>query len=119
MRRESYAGHSFIIALDLAAMAYFIFKLFRMWDSERSKDYTQGRSMLTTFAVFAILLLLITIGTAVVVMMNFKKGLAPHIQTRKVPEEDGGKYGGGYVPDNYPPGQAHPLGAVPNRMTID
>lgn len=119
MRRESYAGHIFIIALYLAAMAYFIFKLFRMWDSERASEYARGRSMLTTFAVFAILLLVITIGTAIVVMMNFKKGLAPHIQTRKVPEAESGKYGGSYAPDNYSPGQSHQLGAVPNRMTID
>ena len=102
-------------------MAYFIFKLYRMWDSERAREYAQGRSMLTTFAVFAILLLTTTIGTAVAVMLNFNKGLAPHIQSRKVPEAEAGKYGGGggYVPDNYPPGQSHQLGAVPNRMTID
>lgn len=119
MRRESTAGHSAIIVLYLAAMAYFVFKLFRMWDSDRAQEYKEGRSMLTTFAVFAILLLITTIGTAVAVMMNFGKGLAPHIQTRKVPEAEGGKYGGSYVPDNYPPRSSHQLGAVPNRMTID
>lgn len=121
VRRESQAGHASIIVLYFAAMGYFIFKLYRIWDSEpeRVRQYRQGRSMLTTFAVFAILLLLGTISTAVAVMMNFHKGLAPHIQTRKVPEAESAKYGGGYVPDNYPPGGGHQLGSVSNRMTID
>jgi len=119
VRRESYAGHAGVIALYLAAMAYFIFKLVRMWDSERAVDYRAGRSMLTSFAVFAILMLVLTIGTAGAVMANFGKGLRAHIQKRKVPDENenSGKYNN-YAPNDYA-GPSHQMGAVPNRMTID
>ncbi|KAF2211791.1 hypothetical protein CERZMDRAFT_68500 [Cercospora zeae-maydis SCOH1-5] len=116
-RKESRAGQFCIIVIYFAAMAYFIFKLVRMYTPAREKNYQAARSSLTTFAVLTLLLLVVTIGTAIACMMNFNKGLKPHIQRRKVPnsaELVDGKWAGDDI--NGPP---HPLGVVPQRMTID
>ncbi|KAK3701642.1 hypothetical protein LTR37_015393 [Vermiconidia calcicola] len=119
VRRESYLGQAFIIVLYFAGMAYFIFKLIRMYDgSALSVEYVPARRPLTTFAVLTLLLLVGTIATAGVCMRNFGKGLRPHIQTRKVPDVDEGKYVAQADP-YYPSAQQHQLGAVPSRMTID
>ncbi|KAM3425424.1 UPF0658 Golgi apparatus membrane protein C23H3.04 [Cercospora zeina] len=116
-RKESRVGQFCIIVIYFAAMAYFIFKLVRMYTPAREKDYQAARSSLTTFAILTLLLLVVTIGTAIACMMNFNKGLKPHIQRRKVPnsgELTDGKWAADDI--NGPP---HPLGVVPQRMTID
>ncbi len=122
VRRESYFGHAIIIFLYFAGMAYFIFKLIRMYDSPPAimDQYLPARHSLTTFAVLTILLLIVTIGTAIMCMMNFNKGLKPHVNGRKpngVGEMDA-KYANYNVNEYAGPGQ-HPLGSVPSRMTID
>ncbi|KAF2766204.1 hypothetical protein EJ03DRAFT_185077 [Teratosphaeria nubilosa] len=116
VRRESSAGHILIMTIYFAAMVYFVFKLVRMYDSVRSKDYEPVRRSLTTFAVLTILLLVVTITVAGLCMKNFNKGLRPHIHRTSVPgpeEAKYGEFGNGYV------GSAHQLGNVPTRMTID
>ncbi|KAK5134614.1 hypothetical protein LTR08_006270 [Meristemomyces frigidus] len=120
VRRESVIGHSAIIVVYFGAMAYFIFKLVRMYDSSRSGDYKAGRPTLTTFAVLTLGLLVVTIGTAVVCARNFGKGLRPHIQKRKVPDVGEAvdlKYAT-YAGSEFN-GPSHQLGQVPSRMTID
>ncbi|EGP91111.1 unnamed protein product [Zymoseptoria tritici ST99CH_1A5] len=118
-RKESYYGQFFIIVIYFTAMAYFVFKLVRMYTPPREKDYLAARSSLTTFAVLTLLLVIVTIAAAIMVMINFNKGLKPHIQKRKLPNanelpEVNGKW---QTSDfNGPP---HPLGQVPQRMTID
>jgi len=120
VRRENYPAHAFIIFLYFAGMAYFIFKLVRMYDSSMAYEYTPARHSLTTFSVLAILLLVVTIATAVECMRNFNKGLRPHIQRRKMPDVNDGKYAGRYTGEQFAGGaQQHQLGAVPTRMTID
>lgn len=118
-RRESRIGQVCIIIVYFAAMAYFVFKLVRMYTPPRMKDYAAVKSSLTTFAVLTLLSLVVTIGTAITCMVNFNKGLKPHIQRRKVPnasELDNGKWAVSGDTYNGPP---HPLGQVPQRMTID
>lgn len=118
-RRESHIGQGFIIFLYFAGMAYFIFKLVRMWDSPVEGDYLAAKSSLTTFAVLTILLLIVTIAAAVMCMRNFNKGLAPHIRKRKVPDADDVKYSNYGAEQGYGDGQ-HQLGNVGStRMTID
>jgi hypothetical protein len=120
VRRENYVAHAVIIFLYFAGMAYFIFKLVRMYDSSMAYEYAPARHSLTTFSVLAILLLVVTIATAVECMRNFNKGLRPHIQTRKMPDVNDAKYAGGYTGEQYVgQGQPHQLGDVPTRMTID
>lgn len=114
-------------------MAYFVFKLIRMYASNEVIEYKPVRPSLTTFAVLTILLLLVTIAAAVACMVNFNKGLKPHIQNmRKNGRGDEAKdsysyggYGRSSVGGNagaaepYGNGQQHALGQVGSRMTID
>ncbi|KAF2091206.1 hypothetical protein K490DRAFT_34026 [Saccharata proteae CBS 121410] len=111
-RRESVAGMIGTIVIYFAALAYFLFKLVRMYgsDKKRVQDYLPARRSLTTFAVITILLLLVTIAVAIMCTHNFNKGLKPHITRRKVPDVDENKY------TTEMPAIAGP---VPSRMTID
>ena len=116
-RRESTAGQSCVILVYFAAMAYFIFKLVRMYDSRKSADYDSAKHSLTTFAVLTIMLLVVTIVTASMCMANFNQGLEPHLMPKKGPtatDLDPLKYNGGY-PANSP----HTLEPLSARMTID
>lgn len=121
-RRESYIGQAIMVVVYLAAMAYFIFKLVRMYDTgDMSKvtEYLPARKALTVFAVITILLLVATIVTACLCTRNFNKGLKPHIQKRKVESPDDSKstpYHGGASEFQ---GPSHQLGHIQNRMTID
>ena len=118
-RRETVLGQISIIVVYFAAMAYFIFKLVRMYDSGRSADYEPARKSLTTFAVLTIMLLVVTISTAGVCLRNFGKGLKPHIQRRKVPDANDLKYAP-YGAEQFAGPSSHQLGPVlQNRMTID
>lgn len=66
--------------LYLAALAYFVFKLVRMYaNSPRRADYIPARKMLTTFAVITIVLVLVTLVVAIMCTRNFGKGLKPHV----------------------------------------
>lgn len=108
------------IVLYFAAMAYFLFKLVRMYDMDnpaRVSDYEPARKSLTTFAVITLLLLILTIINCAWCTANFHKGLKPHIQRRRVlaPEDKGYSYEGRHGSM----GGAHPMGAVQTRMTID
>lgn len=112
-----------MVVVYFAAMAYFIFKLVRMYDTgdmDKVIEYLPARKALTVFAVITILLLVATIITACVCTRNFNKGLKPHIQKRKLESpEDPSKttpYGGG---SEFRPPSSHQLGTIPNRMTID
>lgn len=121
-RRESYFGQAIMIVVYFAAMAYFIFKLVRMYDTSdmaKVEEYLPARKALTVFAVITISLLVASIITACFCTKNFNKGLKPHIQKRKVENPDDqmkpSPYGGGHDFQ----GPSHPLGQIQNRMTID
>lgn len=101
-------------------MAYFIFKLVRMYDSPVAFEYSAARHSLTTFAVLTLLLLVVTIAAAIMVLRNFGKGLRPHIQRRKVPDAGDVKYSNW---ERVGSGNQHMLGGINGggggRMTID
>jgi NADH:ubiquinone oxidoreductase subunit 6 (subunit J) len=120
-RRESVPGMILIIIVYFAAMAYFMFKLVRMYNGgARIEDYLPARKMLTTFAVITILLLAVTITVAIMCTHNFNKGLKPHIAKRKVPSErDQGKQGGSYATEMPQYGFSNNPGQAGSRMTID
>jgi uncharacterized protein YxeA len=75
-----------IILVYFIALAYFLFKLVRMYiaDIDRQKDYIPARKSLTSFAVLTILLLLVTISVACICTHNFNKGLKQHLNEKKV-----------------------------------
>src|ERR1700759_5291055 len=64
-------------------MAYFVFKLVRMWASSRATDYEPARKTLTAFAAMTIALLLITIIVCVRCALNYGNGLKNHTIARK------------------------------------
>lgn len=118
-RRENVAGMCAVIFLYFAAMAYFMFKLVRMWDSAdptRVDDYLPARRGLTSFAVITILLLAITIVNAIWCITNFGKGLKPHVYKRKTVTQDDKV--GSYSSNTAYQGNVA-LGQVPSRMEID
>ena len=93
VRRESVVGMIIIILVYFIALAYFLFKLVRMYaaDAARQEDYEPARKSLTSFAVLTILLLLVTIIVACMCTHNFNKGLKNHIGGKKAAaHKDGG-----------------------------
>lgn len=86
VRRESVFGMIVIIIFYFVALAYFLFKLVRMYaaDKGRLEEYKPARKSLTSFAVLTILLLLFTIVVACTCTHNFNKGLKPHVNGKSV-----------------------------------
>jgi NADH:ubiquinone oxidoreductase subunit 6 (subunit J) len=113
-RKESFAGMMVIILVYFCALAYFLFKLVRMYaaNPKRIEDYKPARKSLTTFSVITILLVLATIIVACMCTHNFNKGLKPHLRRRKpgAAAESGKPYN---------TEMPHLGGSAPNRMTID
>ncbi|KAI9785991.1 MAG: hypothetical protein M1839_008257 [Geoglossum umbratile] len=110
-RKENKAGMILIIFFYFAALAYFLFKLVRMYQPSRRAPYLPARRSLTTFAVITVILIVLTIGNAIVCTCNFDKGLKPHITKKKSESEEEKET------TEMQPSMAH--GPVPSRMTID
>ncbi|OTB05642.1 hypothetical protein M426DRAFT_21675 [Hypoxylon sp. CI-4A] len=82
-RREWKWGMVGVMVLYLGGLAYFIFKLARIYDPEEGKYYAPVRKSLTTFAVLTILLIILTIINGMVCMFNFGRGLKNHLNSPK------------------------------------
>jgi len=113
-RKESVTGMICIIIIYFADLAYFLFKLVRMYgaDSNRVQDYMPARRSLTSFAVITIMLLIVTIIIACWCTHNFNKGLKPHISRRKPGT-------GNHSDKMYTTEMPALSGPAPSRMTID
>lgn len=101
----------YLQTLDVLALAYFIFKLFRMYQPSHEKQFIPVRKPLTAFAVITIVLIVMTITNAILCTANFGKGLKPHIAARKVDSNEEKAH------MTEMPNLSH--GPVPSRMTID
>ncbi|OJJ86567.1 uncharacterized protein ASPGLDRAFT_121628 [Aspergillus glaucus CBS 516.65] len=88
VRRESTVGMIVTILLYFAAMAYFLFKLVRMYQPSFFKEYLPARRSLTFFAIITLVLIVLTIINACLCTANFNKGLKPHINRKKTREEE-------------------------------
>ncbi|KAH0555936.1 hypothetical protein GP486_006118 [Trichoglossum hirsutum] len=110
-RKENKAGMIIIIFFYFAALAYFLFKLVRMYQPAREGAYKPARRSLTTFAVITVILIVLTIVNAIACTLNFDRGLKPHITEKKVGNEEEKDL------HTEMPSMAH--GPVPSRMTID
>lgn len=90
VRRESVVGMIFVIFIYFCALAYFLFKLVRMYRADRIRldDYKPARKSLTSFAALTILLVLVTIVTACICTHNFNKGLKPHLNNKSLKSGD-------------------------------
>ena len=110
-RREIKVGIIFVILLYLAGLAYFLFKLVRIYQPGFKENYTAVQRSLTAFAVLTIILIILTIINSLVCMHNFGKGLKAHILKKDTDEEkhlDANSIG---LNDVKP--------QLPSRMTID
>jgi hypothetical protein len=87
-RRENKFGMIVTIFLFFCGLAYFIFKLARMYQPSHELNYLPVRKSLTSFAVITIILIVLTIINACVCTANFGKGLKPHIMKRKIGAEE-------------------------------
>jgi len=113
-RRENKFGMIITIFLFFCGMAYFIFKLARMYQSSHASNYLPARKNLASFAIITIFLIVLTIINASVCMANFDKGLKQHVMKRKIDGEEEKLDHMTELPD-LKPGHA----PVSSRMTID
>jgi NADH:ubiquinone oxidoreductase subunit 6 (subunit J) len=111
VRRESLMGMITIIVFYFIALAYFLFKLIRMYiaAADRQNDYRPARKSLTAFAALTILLLIFTIIIACMCTHNFNKGLKPHVSNKTMGSET----------KNYNTEMPSLSGPQPSRMEID
>ncbi|KAF2424952.1 hypothetical protein EJ08DRAFT_663828 [Tothia fuscella] len=123
-KRESKAGMGATIFVYLCALAYFIFKLVRIYsaNAKRKGEYAPAARTLTVFAAIAIALLLLTIVIACWCTMNFNKGLKPHVNSKSSRNSSEGRHDKLYSMNDHPgyAGQGvdtHHGGG--NRMEID
>ncbi|KAL2018556.1 hypothetical protein VTK56DRAFT_598 [Thermocarpiscus australiensis] len=110
-QRENRIGVCLVILLYFGGLAYFFFKLVRIYQPGHSQDYDAVRRSLTAFAVLTIILIILTIINAFICMSNFGAGLKAHLVRPKVPDlekEDANSY---QLHDQKP--------QLPSRMTID
>lgn len=113
MRRENVFGTLLVMVCYLGALAYFIFKLIRIYTPSHEELYRPVRRSLTAFSVITILLIILTISNAIVCMVNFGKGLKGHLQSaRGKDEEKNNEMNSISLSEMKQP-------AVPSRMTID
>ncbi|KAJ5037560.1 uncharacterized protein L3040_007732 [Drepanopeziza brunnea f. sp. 'multigermtubi'] len=115
-RRENKIGMVCILLLYFCGLAYFIFKLTRMYQPSREVNYLPVRKSLTSFAVLTIILIILTIANACVCMANFDKGLRPHIMRREIGGEEVEKMEHMTELPDLKHGQPLPISS---RMTID
>jgi len=86
-RRENTLGMILVIILYFGGLAYFLFKLVRMYSPEREKNYIPARKSLTFFAVITIILIILTIINACICTHNFNRGLKRHISSKRSASE--------------------------------
>ena len=90
-------------------MAYFLFKLVRMYQPQTYQEYLPARRSLTFFAVITLLLIVLTIINACICMHNFHKGLKQHVYKKKSRDKD----------EKTTELSSNMSGQVPSRMMID
>ena len=109
-RREIKVGMVGVMTLYFAGLAYFFFKLVRIYQPSHQANYLAVRRSLTAFAVMTIILIILTIVNAFICMSNFGKGLKNHLV--KPSAEDEEKVENAYQLQDQKP-------QLPSRMTID
>jgi multisubunit Na+/H+ antiporter MnhB subunit len=82
LREENKPVMAGFITGCVLGLAYFIFKLARMYDPSRADKYVHTRRFLTFFAVLSLLVVGGTVVNAIFCFRNFGKGLKPHISMK-------------------------------------
>lgn len=109
-RREIKLGVMGVIVVYFGGLAYFLFKLVRIYQPSKAAAYFAVRRSLTAFAVITIILIILTIINAVICMNNFNHGLKNHLVSKTTDDEE--KVGDAYQLQDQKPQLA-------TRMTID
>ncbi|OCT49760.1 hypothetical protein CLCR_07289 [Cladophialophora carrionii] len=125
VRKESLLGSIVVIILYFGGLAYFVFKMVRMYSPHWKDPYLPARKELTAFASLTIILILLTISYACICAHNYKTGLKPYVNKPQAIEDDEKPMGGSayapYATEMEPSG----VGKMPaprpmaNRMEID
>jgi hypothetical protein len=110
-RREMKIGMVGIIVLYFGALAYFFFKLIRIYQPYYAPNYEAVKRSLTAFAVLTIILIILTIINAFVCMNNFGAGLKSHLTSSSTAEDEEKTSNAYQLQDRKP--------QLPSRMTID
>lgn len=95
---------------SLAAMVYFVYKLFRIWSQRHTDTFKDVFKTLTVFDSISVAMLILTGIWAVIVYRNFDFGLKHHLNKRRARPQDELELGatkGGFKNGN------------PNRMSIE
>lgn len=111
VRREIKIGMAAVIVLYFCALAYFFFKLVRIYQPSHAAHYQAVKRSLTAFAVLTIVLIILTIINAFICMNNFGAGLRAHLVSSKKAEEEEKANNAYQLQDQKP--------QLPSRMTID
>ncbi|KAK0731827.1 hypothetical protein B0H67DRAFT_597636 [Lasiosphaeris hirsuta] len=110
-RRENKVGMCMVIMLYFGGLAYFFFKLVRIYQPSHKAHYEAVQKSLTAFTVMTIVLIILTIVNAFICMSNFGEGLKDHLVRPKghdLEKEDANSY---QLQDQKP--------QLASRMTID
>lgn len=77
VRREQVSGVYFFLVVCFAGMAYFLFKLIRVYiaTGEKGERYARAKKTLTVFAAITLAFLILTIYSSLKCLRNFGKGL--------------------------------------------
>jgi len=78
------------LVLLLSIMAYFIFKIYRIYDPTQVSKYVGSGKFLTLFASLGLLAIIITFVYSCICLGNFDKGLKPHLTSKKEPNGEAG-----------------------------
>ncbi|KAK9454780.1 hypothetical protein V1511DRAFT_511432 [Dipodascopsis uninucleata] len=81
-QKENLMGMLVMIIVFFAGMAYFLFKLVRMYQPSQAYKYVAARKSLTIFAAITLFLIIATIVNAIICTINFNKGLKPYIDRK-------------------------------------
>ncbi|KAI8096085.1 hypothetical protein BDF21DRAFT_354132 [Thamnidium elegans] len=81
IRRESKWLMALFFTGMLAGIAYFVFKIYRIYDPTQAEKYKFVREFLTFFASVSLVLVVLTIINALILFLNFGKGLKPHLNS--------------------------------------
>ncbi len=108
VRMEHKVGMVAVIVLYFGALAYFLFKLIRIWSPHWRTYYEAIQKSLTAFSTVTILLIILSIVNAIVCTRNFGCGLKTHVLAKK--EDEHADLNSVNLTDAKP---------QPSRMTID
>ncbi|KAK4058844.1 hypothetical protein OIO90_000290 [Microbotryomycetes sp. JL221] len=113
VRREIRWGTYIFMVFQLAGMAYFLYKLVRIWDADSRDRYAAARKTLTLFSVISLVFLVVTFIMTGLCLSNFGRGLRermPKYRFAAARENEN-------VPTSSGPGA--PLGQAATRMSLD